>query len=337
QAPLYMGEPDYGDTGNNELRSWENYRSDTPGQRHPILFNPKNGRPAFPMLQPHLGYRPPFAPNEHSGAPWLGEDASAKRPDGLCPASAPVRTYNITAISVDIQVTDRELDQGGMIFVLNEDKQAVLSGAKAPEPLTIRSNVGDCVAITLTNEIDNAERTALGLKQMVKTNMHTHFVQFDPLASDGVITGLSFEQSVYTSQRENRELVSVNSSDTITVTQVDRLRPGIAIAVGAGTPNIEIRTIESVDPATNRITFDRPLDKSHQAGDPVSVEFVQYRWFSDVDSGTVFWHDHVDGIMSWAHGLFGAHIIEPPGSTYHDPVTGQEVRSGTIVDIHAPS
>jgi hypothetical protein len=56
-----------------------------------------------------------------------------------------------------------------------------------------------------------------------------------------------------------------------------------------------------------------------------------------VDSGTVFWHDHVDGIMSWAHGLFGAHIIEPPGSTYHDPVTGEEVRSGTIVDIHAPA
>ncbi|HLV57849.1 MAG TPA: hypothetical protein VKY81_03095 [Natronosporangium sp.] len=337
QAPLYMGEPDYGDTGNNELRSWENYRSDTPGQRHPILFNPKNGRPAFPMLQPHLGYRPPFSPNEHSGAPWLGETGSAERPDGLCPADAPVRTYHVTAISVDIQVTDRELDQGGMIFVLNEDKEAVLSGAKAPEPLTIRSNVGDCVAVTLTNEIDNAERSSLGLKEMAKTNMHTHFVQFDPLASDGVITGLSFEQSVYTSQRENRELVSVDAPDTVTVTQVDRLRPGIAIAVGAGTPNIEIRTIESIDPATNRITFDRALDNSHQAGVPVSVEFVQYRWFSDVDSGTVFWHDHVDGIMSWAHGLFGAHIIEPPGSTYHDPVTGQEVRSGTIVDIHAPS
>jgi hypothetical protein len=66
---------------------------------------------------------------------------------------------------------------------------------------------------------------------------------------------------------------------------------------------------------------------------PVSVEFVQYRWFSDVDSGTVFWHDHVDGIISWAHGLFGAHIIEPAGSTYHHPVTGAEVDSGAIVDI----
>jgi hypothetical protein len=336
--PVYVGEPDYGDVDNpniNELRSWENYRSDTPGQRHPILFNPNNGRPAFPLLEPHLGYRPPFSPNEHSGAPWLGEDGSASRPDGLCPEGAPLRTYDITAVSVDIQMTPRELDPGGMLFTLSEDKEALLSGNKPTEPLAIRSNVGDCVAITLTNEIDNAERTSLGLKALPKTNMHTHFVQFDPLASDGVITGLSYEQSVYTSQRENRELVSVDDSDTITVTQVDRLREGIAIGIGVGTPNIEIRTI--VDITGNTLTFDRPLEKSHDAGEPVSVEFVQYRWFSDVDSGTVFWHDHVDGIVSWAHGLFGAHIIEPPDSTYHDPVTGAEVRSGTIVDIHAPA
>jgi hypothetical protein len=337
-APVYVGEPDYGDVNNpnvNELRSWENYRSDTPGQRHPILFNPGNGRPAFPMMEPHLGYRPPFSPNEHSGAPWLGEDGSDIRPDGLCPQNAPLRTYNITAVSVDIQMTARELDQGGMLFTLSEDKDDLLAGNRTAEPLAIRSNVGDCVAITLTNEIDNAERSSLGFKQLAKTNMHTHFVQFDPLASDGVITGMSYEQSVYSTQRDGRELVSVDDPDTITVNHVNQLREGIAIGVGVGTDNIEIRTI--VDITGNTLTFDQPLTKPHQAGDPVSVEFVQYRWFSDVDSGTVFWHDHVDGIMSWAHGLFGAHIIEPTGSTYHDPFTGAEVRSGTIVDIHAPA
>jgi hypothetical protein len=77
--------------------------------------------------------------------------------------------------------------------------------------------------------------------------------------------------------------------------------------------------------------------KTHTAGEPVTVEFVQYRWYSDVDSGTIFWHDHVNGIDSWAHGLFAAHIIEPRGSTYHHPITGVEVRSGTIVDIRNTS
>jgi manganese oxidase len=327
-APVYVGELD-------DTQVWENYRSDTPGQRNAILFNPTNGRPAFPLLKPHLGQRPPFSPNEHSGAPWLGNTATDDRPDGLCPDTAAVREYDITAVSVPIQMTAREVDLGGMLFTLNEDKEDLLSGAKPTDPLVIRSNVGDCVAITFGNEIDNTVRLENGLKELTKTNMHTHFVQFDPLASDGVITGFSYEQSVFPAQIEGRTLVSVDSADTITVNHVDRLRPGIAVAVGLGTPEIEIRTIAAIN--GNQLTFDRPLDNSHDAGVWVTVEFTQHRWFSDVDSGTVFWHDHVDGIVSWAAGLFAAHIIEPPGATYHNPVTGDEVRSGTIVDIHAPA
>jgi len=76
------------------------------------------------------------------------------------------------------------------------------------------------------------------------------------------------------------------------------------------------------------------LTQTHAVGEPATVEFVQYRWYSDVDSGTVFWHDHVNGIKSWAHGLFAAHIIEPANSTYHDPRTGAVIQSGTIADIH---
>jgi hypothetical protein len=326
-APVYLGEPD-------DTRVWENYRSPTPGQRNPILFNPVNGRPAYPLLQPHLAQRPPFSPGEHSGAPYLGDTASSGRPDGLCPAAAPVREYDITAVSLAIPMTAREVDPGGMLFTLNEDKQALLDGDRPPDPLTIRSNVGDCVAITFGNEIDNTDRLANGLKELAKTNMHTHFVQFDPQASDGVITGYNYETSLFPAQRDGRTLVSVDDADSITVSSVDGLRPGIAIAVGLGTPEIEVRTIESI--SGNTLTFDRPLDNGHSAGVPVTVEFTRHRWYSDVDSGTVFWHDHVDGIVSWSSGLFAAHIIEPAGSTYHDPVTGQEVSSGTIVDIHAP-
>src|SRR5262249_7160691 len=43
---------------------------------------------------------------------------------------------------------------------------------------------------------------------------------------------------------------------------------------------------------------------------------------------------HVDALTSWRHGLFGALIAEPPGSTYHDPRTGAELKSGPVADIH---
>jgi hypothetical protein len=316
-APVYLGEPE-------TTSVWENYRSATPGERPEILFNPNNGRPAFPMLRPHLSLRPPFSPNGHSGAPRLGETVTPTRPDGLCPASSPVRHYDITAISLAFQATHRERDANGEIYVLNENKDGVLAGTKPFDPLTIRSNVGDCVAITFGSELDAAVQA--------KVNMHTHFVQFDPLASDGVITGFSFEQSVFSTARENRTLVSVDSPNTITVSNVDKLRPGIFIGVGVGRTSIEVKRIFQI--VGNQLIFDSNLTNTHVAGEPVTVEFVQYRWYSDVDSGTVFWHDHVNGIESWAHGLFGSHVIEPAGSTYHDPVTGVEVRSGTMVDIH---
>lgn len=331
-APAYLGEPD-------DTRTWANYASATPGDRPAILFNPLNGRPAWPLLRPHLGMRPPFAPGGHGGAPWLGDTGGQTRPDGLCPAGAPRRTYDVTAITLPIQETDAGgVDQDGQIFVLSEDKAAVLAGTKPAEPLAIRSNVGDCVALTLTSQlVDNFENG-----QHSKVNMHTHFVQFDPQASDGVITGLSYEQSVRPFPTEARALVApaFDGDRTIVVAQASGLRPGIAVAIGQGEPNIEVRKIRRIetiagagDPAV-ALTLDEPLARAHVPGESVGVEFVQYRWFSDVDSGTVFWHDHVDGIVSWDHGLFGAHIIEPPGSTYHDPRTGAQVRSGAIVDVH---
>ena len=61
---------------------------------------------------------------------------------------------------------------------------------------------------------------------------------------------------------------------------------------------------------------------------------MQSRWYPDVLLDNVFWHDHVDGIHGWGHGLVGQIIVEPPGSTYHDPATGDEIDSGAIADIH---
>ncbi|MFT7473833.1 MAG: FtsP/CotA-like multicopper oxidase with cupredoxin domain, partial [Verrucomicrobiales bacterium] len=349
--PLYKGEPE-------DTTVWENFESPTPGVRPSILFNPGNARTTWPLLRPHLGQRPPFSPNGHSGAPWLGEDATPTRPDGLCPGTdlIPGRRlleYPITAIDIPIQVSTDPilgLDPDGKVFVLSEDIDDVRNGIKSAQPLALRSNVGDCVNVTLTSQQEDVNHAG-----HAKVNMHTHFVQFDPRGSDGVITGFAYEQSIRPYATENRTLVDpVGPGDIeIEVTNVDRLRIGIFIGVGLGegmcdtatglpaaNPDnddracIEIRRIVNI--VGNVITLDEPLENVHAIDEAVGVEFVQYRWYSDVDSGTVFWHDHVN-FKNWDHGLFGAHVIEPAGSTYHDPETGAEVRSGPIVDVHAPA
>lgn len=350
QGPLYLGEPE-------TFAVWANYRSPTPGQRPIILFNPVNGRYTWPLFRPHLLQRPPFPGNGHTGAPWLGEIGTAARPDGLCPnqqvAPDPLRTtriYPISTIATPIQVTRKQVAKDGLLFVLNEDKAAVLAGQKPKEPLVIRSNVGDCVDLLFTNEVpdDKVGSNEDIVKQDVsKMNVHTHFVQFDPQGSDGVISGMSYEQSLRPHATENRTLQAATGPGvtTITVSNVNRLRPGIWIGVGLGQgmcappgggPQVactEIRRISVINGTT--LTLDQPLLLPHAAGQSVGVEFKRYLWYSDVDSGTVFWHDHVV-VDGWARGAFGSHIIEPRGSTWHDPVTGAQVRSGTIVDIHVP-
>jgi manganese oxidase len=345
-APIYLGEPE-------DTHSWANYTAPNPGQRPQIMFDPSNGRYAWPLLQPHLGMRPPFSPNGHSGAPWLGNTTSSTRPDGLCPASSPVHTYNITAISTPI--TDQTdsgrtangtpinpvSDPNGEIFVLNQDVAAVQSGAKQAVPLAIRSDVGDCLAITLTNNLNpSTTGTEATNEENVyrKTNIHIHFVQFDPQASDGVITGLSFEQAVMPISAGELGETTLTAAAAAGATQISvasttGLRPGISIEVGQGKPDTEVVTkITAISGTT--LTLNAPLQNAHASGEPTGVEFVQYRWYSDVDDGTVFFHDHVDALSSWGHGLFGAHIIEPAGSTFHDPVTGAPIASGPIADIY---
>ncbi|MCB0992598.1 MAG: hypothetical protein KDB16_16590, partial [Acidimicrobiales bacterium] len=348
RQPLVLGEPD-------DTTVWPNYESPTPGVRPEVQFNLSNGRYAWPLFRPHLNQRPPFSPNGHSGTPWLGSDVTGTRPDGLCPTDTQVPgrrilDYPVTAIDVPIPITDAVTDPLGMLYALSEDVDEIRAGTQTAEPLVLRSNVGDCIDVILTSEQEDVNHG-----DFAKVNMHTHFVQFDPQASDGVITGMSYEQSVRPYESENRTLTAAAGvGDTvIAVTNTDRLRVGISIGVGLGEgmcdpatgapvadPDnadracTEIRNIVALTPTS--ITLDAPLQNDHALGEAVGVEFVQYRWYSDTEAGTVFFHDHVD-FNNWFHGLFAAHIIEPAGSTWHDPQTGAEVRTGTVADIHAPA
>ncbi|MGA9277858.1 multicopper oxidase domain-containing protein, partial [Ilumatobacter sp.] len=344
--PLVLGEPD-------DTAVWANYASETPGVRPAVDFNLDNARLAWPMFRPHLGTRPPFSPNGHGGAPWLGEDGDASRPDAVCPSTdvvpgRRVLNYPVTALDIPIEIADGIENPNGKIYALSENVDDIRDGTMPVEPLVLRSNVGDCSRIMLTSEQLDANHNG-----NAKVNMHTHMVQFDPQASDGVVTGYSYEQGVRPYANENRTLTAAAGpgANAITVTNVDRLRVGIDIGIGLGEgmcdltgepvdepddedrPCAEVRRIVSID--GNVITLDEPLQNEHVSGEAAGVEFAQHLWYSDVDAGTVFWHDHVS-FANWRDGLFGAHVIEPAGSTWHDPTTGDELRSGPIADIHAP-
>ncbi|HET7475818.1 MAG TPA: multicopper oxidase domain-containing protein [Dermatophilaceae bacterium] len=318
--------------------------------RPAILFNPRNGRPAYPLFRSSIGKRPPFTPAGHTGAPWLGAnvqqlpqnsaDPWAGRDDGLCPQGRTQRRFNVVAIAKKVQRTPSVVDAQGKLFVLAKDKAASYADPAKSDPLAIRANQGDCVAITLTNEMPDAA----AFDKFSKTSMHIHHVQFDVQGSDGVTAGYAFEHSVRPYQAVDAKLVAAaqTGDTTLRLSSVAKLvgkdangkptRPWIA--VGQGLESIEAHQVISVDTTTNTVTLADAVIKDHDAGEYAGVEFIQYRWYPDVTLDNVFWHDHVDGIHGWGHGLVGQLIVEPAGSTYHDPVTGAEVDSGTLVDVH---
>lgn len=352
---VYLNEPD-------TLLSWPNFTSPSPGARFPIKFDPTTGKLAYPLLRPHLGKRAPFPPN-HGPAPYL--EPIHLNPDGtrstdparpgenglwsLCPehspenpGGTPAKNYSIHAVPTTIPLNSGNglVDPEGRLFVLHEEEAAMQADDSKKVPLAIRANARDCVDVVLKSELldDNSNFF------FSKVNLHIHFVQFDPQGSDGVITGFNYEQSVrpFTilgqtglQQPMNTTLAAGVSSGiaTITVADASRFHPNAELGIGMDQPAaFEVRRIRSI--AGNTITLTKPLGFSHGAGEFVSVEFVRHRWYADAQTGATYFHDHVNGIASWKHGQFGVLIVEPEHSTYHDPTSGSEIRSGVVADIH---
>ena len=333
EGGLYLNEPE-------TAKAWPGYRSSGPGTRPPLMFNPKTGKLAYPFLRPHLGQRPPFAPN-HGPAPFLSPIHSGTDPPqpgengawSLCPRDTRQKEFVIHAINLPITLNQaaKVVDPVGQLYVLKEEEEMVRATDARKIPLAIRTNAGeDCVDVIFKSELEDTGENNF----FSKTNIHIQFVQFDIQGSDGVNTGFNYETSVRPF-RAAGETITQNSEagqQRLQLGSTQRFQPGALVGVGMDQDEtFEIRRIRGIN--ANTLVFQKPLRFPHLRGEIVSVEFVRYRWYPDAQFGTAYFHDHVSALTSWRHGLFGALVAEPPGSTYHDPYTGLEVPSGPIVDV----
>jgi manganese oxidase len=337
------------------------YKSPTPGKRVPMLFEAQTGKIAWPHLKPHFGRRVPFS-GTHNPSPWLepihldednGQSSYPAKPGengrwSLCPENAGRKHYNVHFIHTPMTLSDKQgtepalVDNGGLIYVLHEEEAGVRK-SNDKYPLVVRANIYDCIDWMLTSEWEDDDTTNF---HSSKINTHWHFLQFDNQSSDGVITGFSYEQSVrpftMLEKKVNKGLPTPLNSTftkpakkgdrTIVVKNAAQYHPNIEILIGAdNVGGNEIGRIKAIK--GNTLELYRPLRNNHPVNDIVTVEFVRQRFWVDSDVGTVFWHDHALGRVTWGHGGFGTIIIEPVGSTYHDPKTGKEIRSGPVADI----
>ena len=206
-GPLAQGEPYDWFFGPGWPATDEGVGAGAGGERPALMFNPADGRLAWPHLQPHLGRRPPFAPIRNGdpdtqGTAYLGltlPDNSPCAPSGcetgsgLLPENTSTRHYDITAITLTITYNEHgDTDPNGMIFALSEDVEAIRSGSKPAEPLVVRSNVGEAVQITLRSALKDSKEVDFHSK----VGMHIHLVQYDVQSSDGAVAGFNYDTSV---------------------------------------------------------------------------------------------------------------------------------------------
>ena len=333
QADLYMNQPD-------SDQIWPAFHSISPSVRPPIYFDPLTGKLAYPFLRPHLGQRPPFAPN-HGPAPFLDPihpgtqpaQPGANGPWSVCPAGTNLKQFVIHAINLPLTLNKKAnlVDPSGALFVLKDQEAAVLANPAQQVPLAVRANAGeDCIDVILKSELADTRENAF----LSKIDIHIHFVQFDVQASDGVDTGFNYEQSVrpFTVEGETLAAGAAAGANSVRLSHTDRFQAGELVGVGMEqVKTFEIARILQIKGQS--VTFDAPLQFAHGRGEIVSTEFVRYRWYPDVEFGTAYFHDHVDALHSWSHGLFGALIVEPPGSSYFDPHTGAAIQSGILCDV----
>lgn len=247
----------------------------------PAPPDPTPQQPGFPLFVPgefgFKGPKPPLGvPDRQAGGtfPPTQQETNAADPEARvpgaffvdhCPEGAPLKRFDVAAIQLPVTY-NRDVEWSNpqqRIYVLQEDKQAVLDGLQKPEPLSPLLNVGDCVEYHLTNELP-VEFGGTVFDRLQETNevsIHQHLVEFDVLSSDGAANGWNYDQGA--------------------------------------------------DPG----------------------QTIVFRDFVQDDVRTNSFHDHLFPNVHQDSGLFGGGTVHPPGCTFHDPVTGREVRVGTIVDV----
>jgi len=218
------------------------------------------------------------------------------------------RTYKSANIQLDVT-----FNKAGWHFpqqriaVLWEDYKATIGGQRPPEPLFFRANTNDCITFYHTNLVpkvyvqdDFQVRTPTDVM-----GQHIHLVKFDVMASDGAGNGFNYEDGTFSPEEVLGRIKAINAGG------------GLLKADGTG-----------------RVLL---TPKTHALGVAGAQTTIQ-RWFADpvLNNGgndrtlrTVFTHDHFGPSTHQQVGFYQGLVVEPTGSTWRHPETGQTFGSRT--------
>ncbi|MFC7533637.1 hypothetical protein [Actinoplanes sp. GCM10030250] len=243
----------------------------------------------------------------------LGDALGPDDPGTPCPTGAPAKSFVISAINKDITYNKAgDHDPNGVMYALDADLPALQNGTKQPEPLVVRANAGDCVEVHLSNRLDAA-----------KMKPHCH---------EAIEPGqLGFKEGVtaYPAciDQPPRNEVNVPGFQPFPVSSRVSMRPQL---------------VDHHSPSNGNNVFGAvaywPAGTPNRDGTVAPGRSITYRWYlPPTVTGMALLQDAADPHNHLHHGLYGALVIEPAGSTYLNPANGSALTSGTSAVIAHPS
>ncbi len=259
---------------------------------------------AYPAFTPE-GKRSEFFVNGQApmaGAPFADP----------CPQRAPERHYRVSHIQLNMVVNnDGWHDRQARIMALDEDVEDLFNGTASPTPLVMRANSGECLVIHFSNLLPSTlEEDDFQVFTPTDTSgMHVHLVKFDVTSSDGAVNGWNYEDGSFAPEEVQERIHAAN-------------------AAGGALKSKNFRGDEF-----KRVRL-RPERHPRLDDAPKGTQTTIQRWWADpiVNKdgrdrlvGTSFSHDHFSPSSHQQHGLYAGVAVEPRGSVWRDPETGERL------------
>lgn len=225
-----------------------------------------------------------------------------------CPPQAKVREYTVHAVTAKDLLPERKLvynekfdlfDPDAILFARAEHLAELKKGMRKPDTLVLRAAAGECVRVTLINDLPNADlqktphwnflppiTDKFNQNQVPISNhisLHPHLVQYDITRDDGANVGLNPVQTVPPGDRRTYEWYA-----------------------GEFTAK-RVKYDERVCNEANVLTDD---------GDRTMLVFEA----TPIEFGAINLRSYADVVNHGTHGAIGSLIIEPEGAEwFEDP------------------
>jgi manganese oxidase len=203
------------------------------------------------------------------------------------------------------------------IITLWGDVDATQAGTRPPEPFFFRANTNDCITFHHTNLVpgyyeqdDFQVRTPTDI-----IGQHIHLVKFDVTSSDGSGNGFNYEDGSFSPDEVIERIRAIRKKNTCKGVDFGDVRDG---------------------------TFTCPVARAHPFFTDVrGAQTTVQRWFADDTLNnnakdrtlrTVFTHDHFGPSTHQQAGLYAGLVIEPEGSIWKNPETGEILGTRTNFD-----